>query len=100
VTGRIGIFFRQIEEQIAMATLKSADRKTLKASEVAYIDKNGERHLPIHDEEHVRNAMARWNQTDFASAADKEGARKKILKAAKKFGIEVSPKDHISASGT
>ena len=43
-----------------------------KKSDFAYVDKDGEGHLPIHDESHARNAMARWNQTDFDSAADKE----------------------------
>lgn len=81
-----------------MGELRSAERKKLKASDVAYIDKDGGRHLPIHDEEHVRNAIARWNQTDFASTTDKEAARKKILRAAAKFGIEVSENDNIKAS--
>jgi hypothetical protein len=78
-----------------MGELRSAERKNLKASDVAYIDKNGGRHLPIHDEEHVRNAISRWNQTDFASPSDKDAARKKILRAAAKFGIDVSENDNI-----
>ena len=78
-----------------MAELSTAQRDKLKDEQFAYIDKNGERHLPIHDEEHVRNALARWNQTDFESTAAKEGARKKILRAAKKFGIEVSEDDKV-----
>lgn len=53
-------------------------------------------HLPIHDETHVRNAMARFNQTDFESTAAKERARKKILAAAKRHGIEVGEDDHIA----
>jgi hypothetical protein len=40
--------------------------------------------------------MARFNQTDFESRAAKERARKKILAAAKKHGIDVSEDDHVA----
>lgn len=40
--------------------------------------------------------MARWNQTDFESAAARERARKKIVSAAKKYGIEVDPSDNVA----
>ena len=43
-----------------------------------------------------RNAMARWNQTAFESMAAKERARKKIVSAAKRHGIEVDKEDKIS----
>jgi len=42
--------------------------------------------LPIHDANHVRNALARWNQTDLPADA-KEGVWRKIVAAAKKYGI-------------
>ena len=41
-----------------MAELTTEQRERLKASDFAYVDRSGERHLPIHDEEHVRNAIA------------------------------------------
>jgi Family of unknown function (DUF6582) len=78
-----------------MAELSTKQRDRLRKSDFAYVDKDGDEHLPIHDEEHVRNALARWNQTHFDNAADKESARKKILRAAKKFGIEVSEDDKV-----
>ena len=78
-----------------MAELTAAKRNRLRKSDFAYVDKDGERHLPINDEEHARNALARWNQTDFESAAAKESARKKIIRAAEKFGIEVSDDDKV-----
>ena len=78
-----------------MPELSTKQRERLRKSDFAYVDKEGQGHLPIHDEEHVRNALARWNQTDFESTAAKEGARKKILRAAKKFGIEVSEDDKV-----
>jgi hypothetical protein len=78
-----------------MPELSTKQRERLRKSDFAYVDKEGQGHLPIHDEEHVRNALARWNQTDFESTAAKEGARKKILRAAKKFGIELSEDDKV-----
>ncbi len=79
-----------------MAELTEKQRDTLKKSEFAYVDTEGGEHLPIHDESHVRNAMARFNQTDFESTAAKERARKKVLAAAERKGIEVSEDDHIA----
>ena len=79
-----------------MAELTEKQRDKLKKSEFAYVDKEGGEHLPIHDESHVRNAMARFNQTDFESKAAKERARKKILAAAKKHGIEVHKDDDVA----
>jgi hypothetical protein len=79
-----------------MAELTTKQRERLKDSDFAYIDREGQRHLPIHDEEHVRNAIARWNQTDFESADAKEEARKKILRAARKFDVEVSDDDKVA----
>ena len=46
-----------------MATLTEKGRDRLRSSKFAYVYKNGEEHLPINDESHIRNAMARWNQT-------------------------------------
>lgn len=79
-----------------MAELTTRGRERIKKGNFAYVDKRGEGHLPIQDESHVRNAMARWNQTDFETAAAKEGARRKIVAAAKKHGIEVSPDDKVA----
>ena len=62
----------------------------------AYVDKDGEGHLPINDESHVRNAIARWNQTDFPSKTAKKQARRKILAAARRHKIEVSDDDRVA----
>lgn len=72
------------------AELDSAGRDALSDADYAYIDGDGGRHLPINDAAHVRAALARFNQTKFESDAAKEKARKKILAAAKKFGVDVS----------
>lgn len=81
-----------------MATLTERKRDNLRSNQFAYVDKDGGEHLPIHDESHVRNAMARFNQTEFESAAAKERARKKIVSAAKRHGIEVSEDSNVAKS--
>ena len=83
-----------------MAELDTEDREKLDKRQFAYVDKNGEGHLPINDESHVRNAMARWNQTEFESAGAKESARRKIVAAAKRHGIEIAEDDKIRTSGS
>ena len=82
-----------------MATLDTKDRDKLRSSQFAYVDKKGEEHLPVNDATHVRNAIARFNQTEFESKAAKERARKKILSAAKRFDVEVA-EDSIIAKPT
>ena len=79
-----------------MARLTEKQRDELPDEAFAYIDKQGDRHLPIHDETHARNAIARWNQTDFESKAAKERARKRVLEAARTFGIEVDKDDAVN----
>jgi len=56
-------------------------------SAFAYIDSQGRRRLPINDEAHVRNALARFNQTSFEDQAARDRARTRLLRAAKKYGI-------------
>jgi hypothetical protein len=72
-----------------MAELTTAKRERLRDASFAYIDKDGERHLPINDESHVRNAIARFDQTDFEDASAKHAAARKILSAARRHDIEV-----------
>ncbi len=79
-----------------MAQLDTKKRERLTKRQFAYVDKEGGEHLPIHDESHVRNAMARFNQTEFESKTAKESARKKILAAAKRHGIDVDPDSNVA----
>jgi hypothetical protein len=72
-----------------MGELSSKERDDLRKDQFAYVDRDGGEHLPIHDESHVRNAIARFNQTEFESKAAKERARKKILRAAERHDIDV-----------
>jgi class 3 adenylate cyclase len=70
-----------------MARLDASKRARLPGSAFAYIDSRGRRRLPIHDEAHVRNALARFNQVGFEDDDARERARKRLLNAAKKYGI-------------
>ena len=79
-----------------MTNLSEKQRKSMNKDVFAYVDSNGEGHLPLNDETHIRNAMARWNQTKFESASAKEGARRKIVSAARKHGIDVSEDDKVA----
>jgi hypothetical protein len=80
---------------MAMSELSTKERDQLRRDQFAYVDRDGGEHLPIHDESHVRNAIARFNQTDFESKAAKERARKKILRAADRHRIEVDDESNV-----
>ena len=70
-----------------MPPLSASARARLPATAFAYVDAAGRRRLPIHDAAHVRNALARFDQTVFPDDAAREAARKRLLAAAKKYGI-------------
>ena len=70
-----------------MTTLSARKRGALRDSAFAYVDSRGRRRLPIHDEPHVRNALARFNQVQFEDDEARDRARRRLLRAAKKYGI-------------
>ena len=70
-----------------MAQLNAKNRARLPKSAFAYVDSRGRRRLPINDEPHVRNALARFTQVAFEDDAARDRARNRLLNAAKKFGI-------------
>ena len=70
-----------------MPPLGAKERAQLPDSAFAYIDSRGRRRLPINDESHVRNALARFNQVVFEDDAARDRARTRLLRAAKKYGI-------------
>ena len=70
-----------------MPELDAKTRAQLPNSAFAYVDARGRRRLPINDEAHVRNALARFNQTSFEDEAARDRARTRLLKAAKKYRI-------------
>jgi class 3 adenylate cyclase len=70
-----------------MSQLSADKRARLPKRAFAYVDSRGRKRLPIHDESHVRNALARFNQVAFEDDVARERARKRLLGAAKKYGI-------------
>jgi class 3 adenylate cyclase len=67
--------------------LAATARARLPDSAFAYVDSQGRRRLPINDASHVRNALARFDQTAFEDDAARERARQRLLRAAKRHGI-------------
>src|SRR5262245_36935305 len=70
-----------------MTYLGAKKRAQLPKTAFAYVDSKGRKRLPIHDKSHVRNALARFNQVAFEDETARERARKRLLVAAKKYGI-------------
>jgi class 3 adenylate cyclase len=70
-----------------MPTLSARERASLPDRAFAYIDSQGNRRLPMHDESHVRNALARFGRVRFENDAARERARRRLLQAAKRYGI-------------
>ncbi|ULH17491.1 hypothetical protein MF271_20760 (plasmid) [Deinococcus sp. KNUC1210] len=79
-----------------MSELSQQSREHLSDPSFAYIDSNGERHLPIHDEEHVRNAASRFSQTHFENDDARQSAARHIVAAARKHGVELADDDAVS----
>ena len=48
---------------------------------------------PIHDAAHVRNAIARFNQVQGVTDAERDEAWKRIKAAAREHGVELEEKD-------
>jgi hypothetical protein len=75
---------------------KKVGGKYLVASQFAWVgdpENTSTWKLPIHDADHVRNALARFNQTEGIPSNKAKAVYAKILAAAKKFGVEVSQND-------
>ena len=86
-----------------MAEITTAATNDLPDSAFAYVEPGGKvvggkteprslRHFPIHDAAHVRNALARAPQSPFGPKA-----MPAILRAAKKFSVEVAQKGSMAA---
>lgn len=70
-----------------VARLSDRERAALPDRAFAYIESTGRRLLPIHDEAHVRNALARFGQVRFESDDARQTAMQRVLRAAKRHGI-------------
>lgn len=88
------------DDDLSRAGMSTAEINDLPDSAFGYIGSGGSkdsqgktvprslRHFPVHDEAHARNALQRAPQSPFGGKA-----WPKILKACKRFGIEVSDDD-------
>jgi hypothetical protein len=70
--------------------LSTAEQNRLPDSEFAFPK---ERKEPLTDARHVRNAVARFDQVEDVTDAERDRAWKRILRAAKKFDVEVTAND-------
>jgi hypothetical protein len=67
--------------------LSTADKDRLQDKDFAFPK---ERKEPLTDAMHVRNAIARFDQVEGVSDAERDRAWKRILAAAKRYDVEVS----------
>jgi hypothetical protein len=71
---------------LAMATLGTRRQNRMPAERFAFPKQRKE---PISDAAHVRNALARFDQVEGVSDADRDAAWRRIRAAARKYGVEV-----------
>ena len=71
-------------------TLDAQDRKELPDSAYAFPEQRKE---PLTDAKHVRTALARFDQVQDVTDADRELAFANIRKAADHFGVDVAETD-------
>ncbi len=67
--------------------MSTADKDRLADQEFAFPK---ERKEPLTDARHVRNAIARFDQVEGVSDAERDQAWQRILAAAKRYDVEVS----------
>lgn len=70
-------------------TMSTRQRDRMPAERFAFTKKRKE---PINDAGHVRNAIARFDQVEGVTDAERDAAWKRIRAAARKFGVEVHAK--------
>jgi hypothetical protein len=70
--------------------LTAAQRNRLPARDFAFAR---ERKEPITDARHVRNAISRFDQVDNVTDKERDRAWRKIVRAAKKFHVELGESD-------
>ena len=70
-----------------MTKLNAEKRNHIDDSKFAFAEQRKE---PIENASHVRNAIARFDQVEGVTDAERDAAWKRITAAAKKYGVEVS----------
>lgn len=82
--------------KVADAKTKRVAGKDLTASSFAYVgdpEKTETWKLPVMDASHTRNALARLDQTEGIPADKKASVKSKIMRAARRFGIDAKSLD-------
>lgn len=69
-----------------MTELSEAQRDRIDEDKFAFPEQRKE---PLNDADHVRNAMARFNQVEGVSDDERDQAWSRIKRAAKKHGVEI-----------
>ena len=69
-----------------MATVSTRKRNSMPAQRFAFPK---ERKEPLNDASHVRNAIARFNQVEGVTDAERDAAWRRIKAAAKRYGVDV-----------
>lgn len=72
-----------------MTKLDTAHRNAVPSGSFAFPKQRKE---PLENAAHVRNAIARFNQVEGVTDAERDEAWKHIKAAAKKYGVEVNEK--------
>ncbi len=70
--------------------LGAAEQDQLSDDQFAFPEQRKE---PLVDASHVRNAIARFDQVEGVSDAERNRAWERIVEAAKEFGVQVSERD-------
>ena len=66
--------------------LSTRQQNRMRSTTFAFVKKRKE---PLNDARHVRNAVARFDQVEGVTAAERDAAWKRIRAAARKFGVRV-----------
>jgi hypothetical protein len=70
--------------------LSTAEENRMDRAEFAFPEQRKE---PLNDASHVRNAIARFDQVEGVTDAERDEAWSRIQKAARRFDVEVSEDD-------
>ena len=77
---------KQKQARKRSTALTTAEKNDLPASAFAFPEQRKE---PLTDAKHVRNAVARFDQVEGVSNAERDRAWRRIRAAARKYGVEI-----------
>jgi hypothetical protein len=80
-----------------MTKLDADQRNAIDSQQFAFPKQRKE---PLENAAHVRNAIARFDQVEGVTDSERDDAWKRVLAAAKKFGVEVREKSWREVGGS